>query len=189
MKCALALPFFILLLSINLLIFDQEFYATEMPQYESYMEQQENLLYYFQGAELQKENYSEREILHLKDVRNLIWSSWILIFLLLIPIIYSSFKKKDLKKELYKGGIYTLVLTFLLGLALLSFSSSFTLFHELLFTNDLWLLPADSLLIQMFPQEFFIESTKQILLYSFIFSLFIIIVGYKVPGEKHGKRT
>jgi len=185
MKCSLAIPFFILLFSINLLIFDQEFYAQEMPQYESYKEQQQNLLSYFQGTELNTESYSEREIFHLKDVRNLIWASWLLLFLLLIPIFFS----KNIKKELYKGGIYTIILTLLLTLTLLSFSTFFTFFHKILFTNDLWLLPANSILIQMFPQEFFIESTKQILLYTFIFSLLCIVLGHKIPGEKHGKRT
>ena len=53
MKSSLIIPFFILLLSINILIFDKDFYKQEMPQYEIYKEQQENLLNYFQGAELE----------------------------------------------------------------------------------------------------------------------------------------
>ena len=184
MKSSLLIPFFILLLSINLLIFDQDFYKQEMPQYEIYKEQQENLLNYFQGAELEGP-YSEKERLHMKDVRNLIWSSWILILILIITIVYT----KNPKKELYKGGIYTIILTILLSLTLLSFSTSFTIFHKLLFTNNLWLLPANSLLIQMFPERFFIQSTKQILLYTFILSLLAIILANKIPGEKHDKRT
>lgn len=185
MKSSLVIPFFILLLSINLLIFDQEFYEQEMPQYESYKQEQKNLLNYFQRAELHTEDFSEKEILHLKDVRNLIWVSWLLLLLLFLPILFCTEKKT----EFSKGGIYTIILTIILSLTLLSFSTSFTLFHELLFTNDLWLLPANAVLIQMFPQEFFIESTKQILLYTFILSLFSIILGNKIPGEKHGKRA
>ena len=189
MKFSLMIPFFILLLSINLLIFDQEFYEKEMSQYESYQEEQRNLLDYYQGAELNIKNYSEREILHLKDVRNLIWLSWAFMLLLLIPIIFSFYKNKQTKKEFYKGGIYTIVLTIFLSLALLTFSTSFTLFHELLFTNTLWLLTANSILIQMLPNGFFIESTKQIILYSLILSLTCIALGLKIPGEKHGKRA
>jgi integral membrane protein (TIGR01906 family) len=44
----------------------------------------------------------------------------------------------------------------LLAAAMLTgFSSFWTAFHETLFTNDLWLLPADSLLIQMLPESLF----------------------------------
>ena len=35
------------------------------------------------------------------------------------------------------------------------FTWAFTLFHKILFTNDLWLLSASSTLIRMFPEDFF----------------------------------
>lgn len=191
MKYAPFLAIFILLISLNLLIFNPEFYQEEAQEYKEYKEHITNLLSYFKGAELEKENYSEREILHLKDVRKLIWAS-IIITILLLGIITLSIKKntkEQNKKELIRGGIYSIILSILISLTLLSFSASFVTFHELLFTNNLWLLPANAVLIQMFPQEFFIESTKQILLYSFILSLTSIALGIKIPGEKHGKRT
>ena len=192
MKYALCFPFLILLLSINLIVWDQNFYEKEMLNYETYEREVQNLKAFFIWGELEEENYSEREIIHLKDVRRLIWLSIILLILFTIPCIISLLKdtKEHIRKECFKGGIYSLIILVGISLVLLSFSHTFILFHKILFTNDYWLLPADALLIQMFPEEFFIRSTKQILLYSAIFSLLSILIGIFARGKKHdSKRT
>lgn len=191
MRFSFVLPFVILLLATNLLIFDLDFYKQEMPNYIQYGAQVTNLLGYFQGSYLEIQYYSEKEISHLKDVRNLIWLSWALVLILCIPMIYSFVKdkKEHIRKQMIYGGIYSLILTILFSLTLFSFSSSFIAFHEIFFSNNNWLLPASSTLIQMFPQEFFLQSTMQIVLYSTIFSLLCIVLGLKIPGEqKHGRK-
>ncbi len=191
MRYALFLPFFILLLSVNLIIFDPTFYEKEIENYALYEEQVDNLLDFFKGGTLDEKNYSEREILHLGDVRNLIWMSLALLIFLSILCISSLRKKtkEQMKKECILGGLYTLLGIVLLSLTLLGFSYVFTIFHQIFFTNDLWLLPANSLLIQMFPERFFIESTKQILLYSLIFSLLSIALGIFPRRKKYGRRA
>ncbi|MDR0897458.1 MAG: DUF1461 domain-containing protein [Oscillospiraceae bacterium] len=62
------------------------------------------------------------------------------------------------------GGFMGFVL--LIGLwALFDFDGWFTAMHQIVFTNDLWLLdPADSMLIQMLPIEFFIKAVQAIAL-------------------------
>jgi integral membrane protein (TIGR01906 family) len=188
-KVSFCIPILILLLSINLMIFNKEFYEQEVPNYTQHEQVIENLLSYFKGGTLHTEEYSEREILHLRDVRNLIWTSWFLILLCTVAIIYAS-KKQNLKKELKKGAYYTGIAIILLSLIFLNFSDAFITFHKIIFTNDYWLLPETSLLIQMFPERFFIESTKQILLYSLILTLFTYILAVKIPGGKNDhKRT
>ncbi len=186
MKFSLVIPLFIILLSLNLMIFNQEFYKQQMSNYEQYQNQVNNLLDYFKGVNLEESYYSEREISHLKDVRNLIWLSWVFIIILTVPVLYSfsKDKKEHLRKQMILGGLYALALTILLSLTLISFSSSFITFHEILFTNNDWLLPASSTLIKMFPEEFFLQSTVQIVLYSIILSLLCIVLGYKIPGEQ-----
>jgi len=186
MRFSFCIPFIILLLSLNLVIFDQAFYQREMPQYAEYESEVTNLLQYFKGHELTTENFSERESIHLQDVRNLIWLSLLVGALLAIPVFYSlrTDAAAVIQKQFLKGGLYGIALTALLALTLLFFSQAFTAFHQILFTNDYWLLPADSTLIQMFPQEFFIAATKQILLYSFVFSILSIVVGAERPRRK-----
>jgi len=160
-----------------------------MAQYGIYENETKNLLQYFLGAELSTEKYSEREVLHMKDVRNLVWISLSITSILSILLLIGVKKTKQRKKEFILGGILTTILVLALIVALFTFSISFPAFHKILFTNNYWLLPADSLLIQMFPERFFIESIKQIILYSFTLSLLSIIIGILLPGEKNDKRT
>jgi len=164
------IPIIILLLSLNIIIFNIDFYEKESNYDQSEIK---NLLNYFTSSELKTE-YSIEEIIHLKDVRNLIWLSWGLIILLSITLFFSS------TKDLLYGGIISLIITFFLPIIFLSFENSFILFHKLLFTNNYWLLPSSSKLIQMLPEKFFIESAKQLIFNNLILSLFTIILGMKI---------
>ena len=191
-KFSFFLPLLIIFLSTNLLIFDQSFYKQERTNYELYNQEIDNLLEYFTGGELDKENYSEEEILHLADVKKLIWISLALLCLgaILMGISFLKDTKEHCQKECVKRGIYTVILIILLSFTFFNFSSAFTIFHKILFTNNYLLLPAESLLIQMFPERFFIESTKQIILYSLIFSILCIGIGCLPRSKKdEHKRT
>ena len=44
-------------------------------------------------------------------------------------------------------------------IALTGFDAAFRQFHLLFFTNDLWQLSSADRLIQLFPQDFFLETT------------------------------
>ena len=53
--------------------------------------------------------------------------------------------------------------------AMLNFDAAFTLFHKILFTNDLWLLdPRTDLLIRICPQSMFMHMGIRIAVYSLI---------------------
>ena len=131
------IPILILLLSLNLIIFNDDFYKHEMPNYNE--TEINNLQNYFAGSTL-NEGYSTEEIIHLKDVRNLIWLSWIIILIIIIILFFTK------AEDLFYGVKYSLILTFLLPLIFLSFENSFILFHKLLFTNNYWLLDKDNIL-------------------------------------------
>ena len=66
------IPIFIILLNLQLLIFNNNFYDDEVS---------ENLLSYFKGGEL-KFNYTEREVIHLNDVKNLMSILKIVLYIL-----------------------------------------------------------------------------------------------------------
>ena len=170
------IPILILLLSLNLIIFNTDFYKHEMNNYNE--SEINNLLNYFTSSEL-NEGYSLEETIHLNDVRNLIWLSWILILILTIIAFFSS------TKDLIYAGIFSIIITLLLPIIFLSFENSFILFHRILFTNDYWLLPVSSKLIQMFPNNFFIEATKQLIFNNLILSLFTMTLGYKIQNSQH----
>ncbi|HSN67432.1 MAG TPA: DUF1461 domain-containing protein, partial [Fusibacter sp.] len=76
----------------------------------------------------------------------------------------------------------------LIALYFIDFDWAFRKFHEIFFTNDLWLLdPKTDRLIQMMPLEFFIDFTKQWLSKVFLIFLLFITVGFIVPRLKRRK--
>ena len=117
-----------------------------------------------------KNLYNQREILHMKDVKNLIqliYSIQIWSLLLFITLILIGFLSKRLRKfsnvidPISWGGGLTLGIAAVVGiLSLFGFQRLFLFFHLVSFDNDLWILdPTRDYLIMMFPQGFFFDAT------------------------------
>ncbi len=113
------------------------------------------------------ELFNEKEIIHLKDVKGLIWLDYrLLLATLIYTLVYAGvclLWRKDwrgLAWGIVGGGGITLALMLALGLGtLLSFERLFRGFHLLSFTNELWQLdPAKDYLIMLFPQGFFYDA-------------------------------
>ncbi len=112
------------------------------------------------------ELFNERELAHLKDVRDLIqrayqaqWASlaYILGYLLLGFIWLKKASLRWVARGLFFGGLFTIFLFVFAGAwALVDFDSFFLVFHLASFRNELWILdPAKDYLIAMFPEGFF----------------------------------
>lgn len=143
-----------------------------------------NLINYFKSNEELGNYYSQREILHLEDVKNLIRKTLTLFYItftfLLLSFIYLATRKyyNELSKILIYGGIICILLIFLFViLFFIDFNSSFIKFHEIFFNNDLWILSSESLLVNLFTEEFFFNILKKILITSIVFSLISITSG------------
>ncbi len=116
--------------------------------------------------------YGEREVLHMKDVRKIFdITRYLAAFMALyITAFFFANKQDDKLKYLVDltraGLIGVVVITLFLGLlVMLDFSKYFVVFHEIFFSNDLWLLnPATDRLIQMLPEVFFRDMAVAIVL-------------------------
>ncbi len=115
------------------------------------------------------ELFNEKEVIHLKDVKGLIWLDYHLLLGTLIYIIaYAAvslwWRKRRYWRQLAWGVVVgssiTLTLMLVLGLGtLLSFDQLFLQFHLLSFTNKLWILdPAKDYLIMLFPKGLFYDA-------------------------------
>jgi len=115
------------------------------------------------------ELFNEREIIHLRDVKGLIWLDyWVLLGTLVYALGYAGFclvwRKRRYCQHLawgvVSGGGIALALMLALGLGtILSFDQLFLQFHLLGFTNELWQLdPSKDYLIMLFPQGFFYDA-------------------------------
>ncbi len=121
---------------------------------------------------VEREFFNDREKAHMIDVQNLfivgLWARRIaaLIFVLSVAALIGT--KADWKTLLPKSfliglGVFAGI-TGALGLLFMSdFNKYFTMFHEIFFNNDLWLLdPQTDLLIRMLPEGFFFDMVIRI---------------------------
>ncbi len=115
------------------------------------------------------ELFNEREVLHLKDVKDLVKLNYtVLLFTGLYILGFSAVfltrrthEWQNLLKNAIYGSMLTILIIGVLGLtALVDFNWLFLQFHLISFANDLWLLnPATDYLIMMFPQGFWFDAT------------------------------
>ncbi|MTI71198.1 MAG: TIGR01906 family membrane protein [Firmicutes bacterium] len=199
------LPLFMLLISIQLVTFDVEFYSEKYEEYnisrktgiksEDLLDITNDLLEYLKGD---KENiiiykkvngqtqkiFQKRELLHLVDVKNLFLKGFKLRNLALIMATIAMgyfllFNRKLLRKKLIITSLIPIFLILVLFiLMMLDFNKYFTYFHQIFFTNDLWLLdPKKDILIQMLPLDFFYSIAKKISFYFATQLLLIFLLG------------
>jgi len=116
--------------------------------------------------------YNQREIDHMVDVKFIISLLKRFIYALLVVLALSLFyllrKKTDLK-SIFIGQFYTTIAVFLgvIGMAMTDFNAYFIKFHQLFFTNDLWLLdPKTDRMIMLLPEVIFRDIVV------------VIVVGY-----------
>ena len=152
------------------------------------IENTNNLLEYLTNkAELNTTWFSEKDILHMKDVKTLYNVSFnlmilfIIIFILstiLIALVYKNYTIFYITKIFNKTLLtFILLIIVLAGIISYNFNSFWIKFHQLLFSNDLWLLsPDESNLIKMVPENFFISLITTIILHILILfvSLFVL---------------
>ena len=150
------------------------------------------------GEEALKPHYNEKEILHMEDVQVLFNYASVLKYVTMILslgliMLFSIKEEKDiLGKYIFKGMFANwLIMGLLAIMVLLDFNKYFTYFHLMFFTNDLWLLdPETDLLIQMLPEEFFIDIAKQIGLSFLMYVATIQGIGFAIykKGRKKDEK-
>ncbi len=132
--------------------------------------------------------YSEREILHMKDVKQLvkgtylvqyITAAYLVAFLLVTVGLARSGVIRISLQLLSYGGLLTLAVMFAIGLgSILGFDRLFLAFHIISFSNDLWQLdPRHHLLLAMFPEGFFFDATMIIALLTLIEAAILAAAG------------
>ncbi len=116
--------------------------------------------------------YSEREILHMVDVKRLIartfdagWAALGFIVAFIGLVIWRHRRRAApvlARSTLTACGVVALLVVVLGVIGIAGFDSAFRQFHLLFFTNDLWQLSSRDGLIQLFPQGFFFDTTMLI---------------------------
>lgn len=146
--------------------------------------------------------FTEREILHMEDVRTLfvgaqrLRTASLALSVLMFALMFVLAEKKNragaavssLAKGLLMGTGLFLVLCIGLGTVIASdFTNAFITFHHIFFDNDLWILDSSvDMLINIVPEGFFFDTAARILVL-FGGALCVLCAGAAIYLWKHGK--
>ena len=107
--------------------------------------------------------FNEREIAHMEDVKSLFLGGLslrricLLICAAALILLYKLKRLKVLPASILMGtGIFFAAVCLLSLIVASDFQRSFTIFHQIFFDNDLWILnPNTDLLVNIVPEQFF----------------------------------
>jgi len=107
--------------------------------------------------------YSPLELTHMGDVQAIFQGVYLtaLVSCLLTVVLIILLRRngRDVRRVAQAAGITVLALVAALGTisVTIGFDALFIAFHELAFSNNFWLLPEDSGLIRLFPENYFMS--------------------------------
>jgi len=153
--------------------------------------------------------FSERDKLHLIDVKDLISLAIFTYYILIIVIVFLFAillycSRDDIILSLGKVSLYTGSVAWVFGLLFLLFRAwfekAFHIFHEMAFSNDYWLMnPEADNLINLFKPPFFYDITKGILTRTLAYASVLVLAGilsilifrtkrFKIFRKKHKRQ-
>ena len=157
-------------------------------------------------AEIQgevQEVFGSREKAHMEDVLGLFklgrCVQWIgfLVFaacMALSLLLFNGSFRKRLSAYglscLFGCGAFILALGILAAIIAVDFDAAFIRFHLMFFSNDLWLLnPETDVLIQMVPEQFFMDCVARIAVIAalFLFAMVLLFAGLFLLGFLSGR--
>ena len=189
--------------SFSLNIYNKDFYLKEYQKNDVYSTISPNMSYskeytaditdnlfgYFRGSS-ELRYFDENERSHLKDVKfvisgiNFIYYSSAIFFIIVFVILYLLSKKDKsgfidhLSKIILYSSIASLAFLIILFVwTVFSFETLFYLMHAILFPQGNWIFPQGSLLITLFPEQFFFDISLRIFVYAIFQSIVFLIIG------------
>lgn len=147
----------------------------------------------------EREFFNDREKAHMVDVKNLfiggLWLRRGAVLILAISFLVLIKTKADWKRLLPKSFLITIGsfvgITLAAGVLFMTdFHRYFMIFHEIFFTNDLWLLDPDTdLLIRMLPEGFFLDMVKRIGLIFLILMVIVLVISVVILKLRSIRKT
>jgi integral membrane protein (TIGR01906 family) len=124
--------------------------------------------------------FSEREQMHLQDVKVLIQRFHDVLFLLLLAFFYLVYlnRKSDWSKILVYSGMLTVAVPIVLYF--IPFDALFTFFHKLFFACGTWVFPSTAAIVQIYPAEFWYNTAFEVFLRGFVTGWLLIGAGFAV---------
>jgi len=208
---SIALFIIIIFGSFNVMIFNKDFYYKEYfkngvyerlssdpaTAKEEAQNVTEDLIKYLRSYDnAPMTHLSSAESGHMKDVRGLIHTMQYIYYgaalLSIVLFLYCYHKFKDDRYEFIKILAKTLLyssiaaLIFLVSIFLMCvfyFDSTFTLFHMIFFPQGNWMFDSSTMLITLFPQQFFFDISLRIFIYAIFQAAIFFGIGYWINKQ------
>ena len=191
------LPFLLFLLILNFAGFDNSFYKEKFSEYQiqknipAANSLHEKVMNFINGKNSELPNdFNDREKQHLWDVRGIVKISTILLYMLIIIFVFLllvsaiTLKVNNVitnftGKVLVFGGSLGIMLAAILFLFINSnFSAAFDSFHKLFFPGGSYAFdPAKEIIVQLYPEQLFMDLGIRISTWAIIASLIVILLG------------
>ncbi len=169
---------FIIISSSLSVINDKDFYNAEFDKNKVYLSFEDpinaniikdNLHQFFDDNDQLLDVYTLNESRHLNDVKNIInlfeKINYLLVFIIVITLFILFYKnyKYSWVILLFTGFFIIFIVILLFLFSYFNFLDLFDKFHRLFFINNSWIFDETSILIKLFPEQFFIDALYVIL--------------------------
>lgn len=171
------------------LFYQEEFQKYSSAEREIRFAQHQSILSYLKGeADSAKLSFlNEREITHMADVKGVLqqyYQYFLYAFLTMLIFGFCLYHRMKncfipaLQRCLRRTGLLLIGFVLLLGiLFLLNFSNTFNAFHYLFFHPGSWQFPAESVLLQIYPEFFFVDIVMVVLQKTIILGILLWLLG------------
>ena len=183
------IPIFVYLMSFNSLIYNDSFVqktAGGYWKYEGYDSMSSLVVNYLENPDevglIEIDAFTESEKQHLLDVKivaHRIFDFSFLVMGVILGLLYVF--KWDCRKVLVNAGMITIMVPILLYF--IPFNFVFTGFHSIFFASGSWIFPSSSLLIKLYPFEFWKFAAFELFLRGFVTGWLLLFLSF-IVGRK-----
>ncbi|KSU66600.1 TIGR01906 family membrane protein [Arthrobacter sp. NIO-1057] len=138
--------------------------------------------------------FTDGEVQHMVDVKNLIGFAYILgvvlAILLIIGLWYLAKRYAGgVRRSLFAGAILTLVMIAALAVsALMGWETFFTQFHALFFSQGTWTFSVSDTLIRLYPEQFWMDSAIGIAVIIVVTVLVVLVSCWPTGRRREASR-
>ncbi|EXF24199.1 membrane protein [Nesterenkonia sp. AN1] len=125
--------------------------------------------------------FTDGEVSHMIDVKFVVlWAMLIGVILLVITLILAlllrAWRPGGTARGLFAGAWVTLgIIIAVAVLAIIDWQLFFAEFHRIFFADGTWTFPADSTLIQLYPEQFWIDAGVAVVALAVLFAVILLI--------------
>ncbi len=134
--------------------------------------------------------FTAEEVSHMVDVKFVLF--WVmiiglalLVITLILAMLLRAWRPGGVARGLFAGAWVTLgIIIAVAVLAIIDWQFFFAEFHRIFFADGTWTFPAESTLIQLYPEQFWIDAGVAVVALAVLFSLILLIATWPTKRRR-----